>query len=311
MRSGFLYAIDLSVKLPWALLGLALIFSCTSNAKRDSLLLAKDNDALRQLNEINAGLSQTKLITPDDFGRLVKLREKYPAAPEVAMSYKAALIAREDWETLEKLIVSNGLKTRDEQLMLAKVRIKLGKYSDGLAILKNLGPADDNDLDFHSLCAIAYSNLGDDPAAAAEIDGILQQVLERKRIDDINLRGTLYFREKNYENAIRTFKRTLEIDPSDPVATNMLGRVYEASGDTKNAEVFRLASENAHEKRNADELKQMQFVSLAARLRSAWDQKRYDEVIRLGEQMLPIADAQNRPAVEQYIADARAAAGKK
>ncbi len=307
----FLYAKDLRVKLACALLGLALIFACTNDAKRDSQSLAHDNGSLRRLNEINTALGQTQQITPENFADLLNLRAKYPSAPEVAMTYKAALIAREDWETLEKLLLAGNGQSRDDQTMLAKVRIKLGKYADGLEILKRVGAKGADDLDHRSLCAIAYANLGDNSAAAAELDGVWQQILEKKRVDDINLRGTVYFREKIYVKAAETFKLVLEISPSDAVATNMLSRVYAASGDSANAEAFRLASENAREQKNADELKKLQFVSLAAKLKAALDQKRYDEVIRIGEQMLPIADTQNNPVIEKYIADARAASATK
>ena len=312
MPSKYLYAKDLGARLAFVLLGLALLFACTDNTGRDKQLLAKDRDAIARLGEINTALSQTQQITPENFAALVRLREKYPAAPEIAMTYKAALVAREDWETLEKLLVaSGGPQDRADQLMLAKVRIKLGKYADSLEILKRIGPADASDLDYHSLCANAYANLGDNGPAAAELDGVWQPIIEKRRLDDMNLRGMIYFREKNYEKAIETFKSVLQFSPSDTVAANMLSRVYSASGDAKTAEVFRQTSEKAHEDNNIDELKKIQFASLAAKIKAAWDQKQYDEVISLGEQMLPLADAQNRPAVEKYIDAARTAAGTK
>src|SRR6266446_4552772 len=103
-----------------SMLGLALALSCQSPAEREKQLLARDTQALAQLDQINAELTAAHRITPANFEILKNLRAKYPHSPEIGPSYKTALVYRDDWETLAKLLGETpaSARPRDDSVLL-------------------------------------------------------------------------------------------------------------------------------------------------------------------------------------------------
>jgi tetratricopeptide (TPR) repeat protein len=302
----------------WAMTGtiavsLALFVSCQSNAERDTQLFAQDQSAKADLQRANIELNSTKQISPDNFEKLKLLYTKYPNAPELAQSFKAALAIRQDWDVLEKLLADKPLAERswDDNIMLGKVYIKLGRFSECSEIMKSLGAATSNDVEIRSLAAHAHFGLGELDEAAVDLDSVWNAIISQKRIDDINLRGLIYFGKKDYAKAVETLKKALDLDPLNTVAYNTLSRVYYATGDAEMAEKYRKETERAHEQMTIDENRKMTFVSLVNKLKTAWNERRYDEVVRLSQEMIPIADKPNKEAVYKYLAEAQSALGNK
>jgi tetratricopeptide (TPR) repeat protein len=124
------------------------------------------------------------------------------------------------------------------------------------------------------------------------------------------MRGMIYFRQKNYEKAIETFTRSLEINENDISANNTLSRIYAAQGNAELAETYRVKTENAQQAISANEAKGSRFAQNSYQLEDAWKAKRYEEVINLARQMLADATEKNKPALYQYMAESYKALGK-
>jgi Flp pilus assembly protein TadD len=291
------------------LLATTLIVSCEGPADRDKKLLADDRQALAILQQINSDLKAVKQIAPENFEKLKALREKYPSSDEIKKSYKAALVYREDWENLEKLLTeTNAESDRDDQILLAKARAKLGKFPESLDVLRNLENSS-NDMEVRSISALAYFNLGRLDQASAELDAVWDSIIAQKRVSDINLRGMIYFRNRDYEKAASTLERSLTIDSANSATNNMLSRTYSAFGKADLAEKYRLATVNSQSMSTEAEANKMRFVNLAGQLKFAWEGKQYKEVVSLSQTMLPIADEKNKPAILKYLAEAHKALG--
>lgn len=294
------------------LICLSFFVSCQSAAQKEASLLAQDARSKSELMRISQTLSGGYPLTPQDFESVKQIREKYPNSTDVRNVYQSALVKRGDFESLVKLIETIPAKerTREDNLNLAKSYLKLGRYKEAVDLLKPLAEAAPKDLDFNSLLAFGYFYLGQTDEAAKYLDNIWDAVVQNKRIDEINTRGLIYFRQKNYEKAIETFKKSLEINADDISANNTLSRIYAAQGNTEQAEIFRLKTEKAQEAISANETKASRMVQNSYQLEDAWQAKRYDEVISLARQMLPDANEKNKPALYQYLAESYKALGK-
>ncbi len=313
MFRNFLYPNKFWAVLGFVALSVALLVSCQSKSERDTELLSKDQSAKADLQRANIELNTVKQISPDNFERLKRIYAKYPNAPDLAQSFKAGLAIRQDWEALEKLLVAQpeAERSREDNVLLGKVYIKLGRFSECTEIMKSIGAETSNDVEIRSLAALAHFSLGDLDVAAADLDTVWATIISQKRIDDINLRGLIYFGKKDYAKAVETLKIALDVDSLNTVTFNTLSRVYSASGDVEMAEKYRKETERAYGQLTVDENRKMTFVSLVNKLKTAWNERRYDEVVRLSQEMIPMADKSNKEAVYRYLAEAQLALGNK
>jgi Flp pilus assembly protein TadD len=285
--------------------------ACQTNVERDAALLAEDKSAVAEIKRINTNLSSGQAVSQSDIDALNKLREKYPAAAEVRQALQAALIKRGDWAALEKLIgeIPENEQTSADRITLAKIYFKLGRFQDAVETLKNL-PADNaTELETKSLLGQAQFYLGRRDEAAQTIDSIWDQILLQKKADEITLRGMIYFHQGNYDKAVETLKKAIEIAPENISASNALSRVYAARGDTANAEIYVTKTQRVNEMTAAAEKKKSRLVPLYYELENAFKSKKYNEVISLAKRLLPETDERNRAALYQYLAVAYQAQG--
>jgi tetratricopeptide (TPR) repeat protein len=290
------------------MLGLALALSCQSPTEREKQLLAGDTQTLAQLDQINTELNAAHRITPANFEILKNLHAKYPNSPAIGSSYKTALVYRDDWEALAKLLgeTPTSARPRNDSILLSKVYMKLGRFAESSQVLQGIGAAASNDVDTRSLSAMAHFNQGHVTDAAADLDAVWDAIIREKRLDDINLRGLVYFRLKDYPRAIETLRRSNELAPLNPVTTNTLSRVYAAAGDAAKAEQYRKETERAQNQLTAEEVRKLQFVSLGRKLEAAWSARQYDKVLSIAKEMLPISDENNKVALRKYVDSAEA-----
>lgn len=311
MFLGFLYGSNLAVRLCLVALCLAVLAACQGGAERDKDLLTKDKTAMADLQAINRDLQTQKLITPENFAKLKDLRIKYPDSEDVEKTFVAALADREDWEVLEELLASKTVtaRSRDDNVLLAKVLVKRAKYAEGLDQLRQLGIADSKDVELRSISALANFNLGKLNEAAADLDAVWDAVMAQKRVADINLKGMIQFRNGQYDQAVATLEKSLAFSPNDPATNNMMSRTYAAMGKAELADKYRMLGETSRNKNTLDETNKLRFVSLGKKLQAAWTDKRYSEVVELAEQILPLADVANKIPVLQYLAESHKALG--
>lgn len=286
-----------------------LFAACQSAAKKEANLQAPDKTELSRIGQI---LNGGQAFTPQDFESLKQIREKYPDSVEVRNVFQSALVKRGDWESLVRLIteIPASARKREDNLNLAKSYLKLGRYREEIDFVKPLAEAAPKDADYNSLLAFGYFYLGQTDDAAKYLDAVWDAIVQGKKIDEISVRGLIYFRQKNYEKAIETFKKSLEINPEDISANNTLSRIYAAQGNTEQAEIYRVKTEKAQEAISENETKASRIVQLSYQLEDAWKAKRYEEVVNLARQMLAGANEKNKPALYQYMAESYKAMGK-
>jgi tetratricopeptide (TPR) repeat protein len=286
-----------------------LFTACQSATKKEANLTTLHKTELSRIAQILGG---GQAFTPQDFESLKQIREKYPDSIEVRNVYQSALVKRSDWESLVKLIeaIPASQRQRDDKLNLAKSYLKLGRHREEIDLLKPLADANPKDADYNSLLAFGYFYIGQTDEAAKHLDAVWDALLQNKKIDEINMRALVYFRQKNYEKAIETFTRSLEINADDISANNTLSRIYAALGDAEQAEIYRVKTEKAQQAISEREATMSRFVQNSYSLEDAWKAKRYEEVINLARQMLAGANEKNKPALYQYMAESYKALGK-
>jgi tetratricopeptide (TPR) repeat protein len=294
------------------LISLSLLISCQSESNQNDSPPTKDDQTLSEIARINQVLTTGQPLTPADFESLKKIFEKYPKDSQVRNIYQSALVKREDWISLEKFIgeIPPNELSRSDQLNLAKVYLKLGRYQDLIDLMKPLAEATPNDTDFNSLLSFGYFYLGQNEEAARHLDLVWNKLLKEKRADEITTRGMIYFRQNNYPKAIEVLEKAIEINSQNATATNTLSRIYAAQNNAEKAEEFRKKTAEIHQKGEEFEAKAIQNVEMIYKLQTAWKEKNYSEVIELAQKILPESDEKNKAALYQYIAESYKALGK-
>ncbi len=274
--------------------------------------IAEDTQASAEVSRINQVLATGQILAPNDFESLKKIYEKYPKDAQVRNLYQSALIKRDDWVSLEKFFeeIPENERSREDQINLARVYLKLGKHQNLVDFAKPLGDKDQTDVEFNSLLGFGYFYLGQTDEAAKYLDNVWEKILSDKRADEITTRGLIYFRQNNFPRAIETLEKSLAINPQNPTATNALSRVYAAQNNTEKAEEFRNKTVELHQKSEENSAKGMQNVKMIYDLQTAWNEKKYAEVIALANRILPDSDDKNKLALYQYIAESYKALGK-
>lgn len=286
--------------------------ACRNESKQEVSALSTDNQTLSELKKINQILTTGQPLPPEEFESLKKIYGKYPNDSQVRNVYQSALIKRDDWISLEKFIgeIPVAERTRADQLNLAKVYLKLGRYQNLVELMKPPAQANPNDADFNSLLGFGYFYLGQNEEAAKHLDLVWNKLLQEKRTDEITTRGMIYFRQNNYPKAIEVLDKAIEINPQNSTATNTLSRIYAIQNNSEKAEEFRKRTAEIHQKGEESDAKAIKNVKLLYDLQTAWKEKKYFEVIELAKQILPEADEKNKPALYQYIAESYKALGK-
>lgn len=302
----------LLIKYFFVLICSLLFISCQSDAKQEVSALSGDKQAIAELSRINQILASGQPFAPADFESLKKIYEKYPDDTQIRNTFQSALVKREDWVSIEKFInrIPAAERTRADQLNLGKVYLKLGRFQELIDLMKPLAETAKGDTDFNALLGFGYFYAGQNDEAARYFDNVWEAIISEKRVDEITTRGMIYFRQNNFPKAIETFEKSLEINPQNSTATNILSRIYAAQSNSEKAEEFRRRTAEIHQRGEESEAKAMRQVSLYYDLQNAWKDKKYSEVIALANRILPEADEKNKPALYQYIAESNKALGK-
>ncbi len=195
----------------------------------------------------------------------------------------------------------------EDKTNLGITYFKLGRYNDAIEILKNIN--NENIPDSKYILTASYFNIGKYDEAKLLIDKNWEQILKAKKTDQINFRGMIYFYEKNYEKAIETLEKTLEINPDDVQAANGLSRIYAAKGETEKAEEYLAKVQEGFDKLVIEERQKTNLVEKLHKLQEAYQAKRFQEVIDLANEVLPNAQAKNKAALYQYLYNSYLALG--
>lgn len=286
--------------------------ACASKADRDQAKFKNDSAAVTEVRRIQTLMSRSQILQQNDLDLLKTLHTKYPEATEVRQIFQNALQTRQDWVALEKLLTEKPGPERStlDQALLAKVYIKLGRYKVASRIIGPLADAAPTDLELNSIAGHAWYFEGKYDDAARAFDRVWDKIIATKQIDEIMLRGMIYFYKGDRNNAIETLKKTIQINPDYIAGNNALSRVFAANGDEKQAEFYRAQAETAHARQTADESRRMRVTSRAHDLENAFAAARYDDCIQIAREMLQSADASQKPVLYEYLGKAYQATGR-
>lgn len=291
---------------------LFLFVSCQKTAENDIESFKKDTQATTEFNRINQLIAQGQYLAQTDIDSLNKIREKYPRNDNVRLLMQSALIKREDWQSAADFIdqIPENERNEDEKKNLARIFLKLGRYEEALKTVTPLLEKKPSNIDFISISSNSLMNLGRYAEAAAQLDKVWNEIVNQKRFDEITMRGMLYFYLKNYDKALETLNKSIEINPNNVAAYNSLARVYAAQGNTAKAEEYTKKVQELFDKMTAENRKNAKFVDAAKNLQEAFQNKRFEEVIDLAQKLLPEAEGENKYALYQFLANSYMALGK-
>ena len=296
---------SLNLKLLLVLTCVVLCISCQS----DETALQNDATAKLTVNKTSQMLTSGQKIKAEQIEAIKAVYEKYPNSKTALQTYKSALIIREDWASLEKLLTKIPFSemSDDDKVNLGKTYMRLGRYKDAIEILKTFEKG--NSLENKVLLATAYFRLGKYNEAKPIFDANWEQILTEKKAPEVSMRGMIYFYEKENEKAIDTLKKALEIDPNNISAANGLSRVYSAQGETEKAEEYLAKVQESFDKMTAEETRKTNIVGKLYKLQEAYKAKRFQEVINLSKELLPQVDARNKGTIMQYLFNSYQALG--
>lgn len=277
---------------------------------KDESALKNDRSALQTINQVNASIQNEQRLSPELFESMKQVYERYPTAPSAHDAYRSALMIRKDWAALVEFFQRHPKSTLkpDDKLTLAKALLKLGRYEDAAETVRP-SVAEDN-LEAKNLLANAYFYLGRYDEAKTLLDKNWQEILNEKKIDEITMRGMIYFYQHEFDKAIETMNRSIEIAPDHYPALNGISRVYAAKGDRTKADEILKRVQQIVDKKTAEAKRGTKLVELSQKLKGAYDAKRFQEVIDIANEMLREADAKDKVTLYQFQYESYVALGK-
>lgn len=291
---------------------LFLFVSCQKQSEKDIESFKKDVQAVAEFNRINQVIGRGQYLSQTDIDSLNKIREKYPQNPNIRLLMQSALIKREDWQAAADFInqIPENERTEDEKKNLVKILTKLGRYEEALQTATPLLEKNPENIELISLSSNALMNLGRYEEAGNRLDKVWNEILNQKKADEVTMRGMIWFYRKNYDKAIETLNKAVELNPESIAAYNSLARVYAAQGNSEKAEEFTKKVQSVFDKMTADTQKKAKFVDAAKNLEEAFKNKRYEEAVNLAKTMLPDAETENKFVLYQFLANSYQALGK-
>jgi tetratricopeptide (TPR) repeat protein len=286
--------------------------SCRPASENEARRLAEDAAATAELNRINTLLASHRPVTRLDIESLNGLRKKYPGSDVVRQLLQGALIKREDWAAAEAVVagIPETERTTGDRLNLGKIYLKQGRFADAARVLASI-PADAPEgIEIAALKGQAQFYGGETDAAVATLESIREDLILRKRADELAILGTIYFRRAEHLKAIDVLQQAVAIAPDNVAANNALGRVYTASGDNEKAEIYRQRLAAISERTAAAQKRKSRLVPLFYQLEDAYAAKEFDKVIAIVRQIEPEADDATKATLYQYLAAAYQEQGK-
>lgn len=297
--------------LLYAFVCLVFLTACQDTAQKDAELLSQNRQDSVELQRLK-GVIGTRLITRADLDSLKKLYAKYPTVDDVKKTLQAALVVRRDWSALEKLLteIPKEQQTDADKIELTKVYIKLGKGKEASQTITPFADAKTDDVELNGLAGQAFFVAGQNEEAAKYIDRVWGKLIAAKKVDEITTRGLIYFYQGNNQKAVEVLTEANKINGNYIPTLNALARVYAAMGNETQAESYRTHVEKIMHDVTAEETRNAKLVEHANELQKAWNEKRYEDVIKIAQGMMPDADPANKAVLYEYIAQSYHALGK-
>ncbi len=277
--------------------------------QNDEKSLQNDKQSLETISKVSTAFSTGQKPSSQEFESLKQVFQRYPESQTAGQMYKLALIKREDWASLKTLLSTTPFEnlSLEDRKNLGNASYKLGNYQDAVEVLKTL--TEENDREVISVLANSYFFLGDYSEAKLLLDKNWERIKNEKRLNDITLRGLIYFRENESDKAIETLKFALTIAPDNIPAANAISRIYAARGEQEVAVKYLEQVQRSFDKVTAEERRKAIVVEKFYKLQDAYKAQRFQEVIDIAEEVLPEADPKNKLTLYQFLYNSHNALG--
>jgi predicted Zn-dependent protease len=223
------------------------------------------------------------------------------------------MIVWKDWDGVAQLISSVPVaqRTRQDQLTLAQVQLMVGNYQEASSVAGPLAEAAPTDLEANSLAGRAWYHEGRYDEAARAFDRVWNSLISARRVEDIMMRGLIYFYRNDHQKAIETLNTALRLQPDYYPGYGALSRVYRAMGKTEQAEEYQRQGAEALARQTTERARQSRFASGLRELELAWNERRYEDVVRITQDLLQKdTNSPQRPVLYQYLSQAYQALGR-
>lgn len=291
---------------------LLLLSGCEFGAPDPDQRLIADVAATVELRRIRDVQSEGGLLTPGDFRALQQILDRHPHATLVHGSYRAALIQRSDWASLETFLLQTPpeLRSEDHQLDLARVYFRQGNYQDLFETLAGLPQALRASGEFVVMQATALFRLGLLEEAASHLDLHWQMLLAENNSDGVGIRGQILLHQRQFERARDLLSTALEWAPDDRNILLALARAHHAMGEEGPAAAALARADALQAQRSGQARQAMHQVELVNALQQHWASQQYPQVIVLARQALQVLDATHHPILYEYIVEAHRRLGQ-
>ena len=263
------------------------------------------------LERVESNLRVRRPCKVDDFRLLQAANRNDPADLRVRRVLQAVYVQREDWQALVDLqLVPSAARTAADDLLLAKLYIKLGRYRAAAALLVPLATADSN-VELARLAGHALFYAGDSEGA--------RPLLERARTgapsprdaaEPATLGALIAFYGGDSENAALRLREVVRLVPDYRPAHNALGRVLAARGDAAGATRHFATASALQERESGAEKRQATLASRARDLNAARSAQRHTDAEAIIAAMLPIAEPALQAELYRALAEVLRASGR-
>ena len=292
---------------------LIVLTGCQNEQPQSRSQFDKDTAAVAQLRRISATLAQVQRTSEQDMAVLKELHNKYPDATPVRQTLQSALVVWKDWDGVVQLIaaVPEAERTRQEKITLVQAYLIVGRYHEAANVAGPLAEASPSDLEANSLAGRAWYYEGRYDDAARAFDRVWNSLVTTQRAEDITLRGLIYFYQGNHQKAIETLKVAFTFQPDYYPGYAALSRVYRALGDERQAEEYQKQGTESFARQSSQRAKLSRVASKLRELELAWNEHRYEDVVRITQSVLQDdAGSGQRQVLYQYLAQAYQALGR-
>lgn len=165
--------------------------------------------------------------------------QHYPGDNHMKKNYIKLLIRLKQFKkAIKEILTLLPVFSKKESLkkILAHSYVQIKNYKDAIIIYKDLLQGKPGNFDYLKSLIICLEAAGNRKYAITLIEKAVSYYKRNKHI--LFLLGGIYYRDGDFERAVKTFKEVLSVDPRNWVALQNIGRIYEKTGNKLFAEKF-------------------------------------------------------------------------